>query len=234
MKVSSVFYLCAILAFFLPFFVVSCQQTELISVKGIQLVTGGEAKLAMGDMLSTLAEKASEADPANSPVQKPEDQKIDPQPLAIAAFALAIIGLILVLVLPQNLYIIPALLSLAGIICLQVLSSGMMSNLSLKDTGLDPSMDISKFIAIKAKSGFWVANIAFFLGAVVAVFTGLKASTPTVYRTQAATQSHPEGYQRLRPVPPLKPMNAPEAEADETPTFPDSQEDDKPIETQDY
>lgn len=234
MKVSSVFYLCVIAAFFLPFFVVSCQQTELISVKGIQLVTGGEAKLAMGDMLSTLAEKASETDPTISPVQKPDDQKIDPQPMAIVAFALAIIGLILVLVLPPKLYLVPALISLAGIICLQVLSSGMMGNLSLKNTGLDPSMDISKFISIKAKSGFWIANIAFLLGAVVAVVSGMKASSTQVYRTHPQANSNPDGYQHLRPVPPLRPLNTPEAEESQPNQPSDSADEEEQQDTKDY
>lgn len=195
MKISALLYLIVILSFLMPFFVVSCQQTELITVKGITLVTGGEAKLAMGDMLEGL-----NLDQA----KKPEDQKIKAQPLAIAALALAVLAIILVLLLPRNLYIIPALISVAGIICLQLLKGGMMDAMAMNSSGLDPSIDLSKVLSIKAKFGFWLANISFFLGAGVAVAGSLLGKQTESYHYKPA---HASGaYEHLRPVPPLEPL----------------------------
>jgi len=195
MKVSSVLYLIAALAFFMPFFVVSCQQTELIKIDGIKLVTGGEIKLPLNDVLRESIDK--DTPPA-------EDKKIKPQPLAIAAFAIAILAIILVLVLPRSLYLIPALFSLAGIICLQLLKSGMLDAMSLDNSGLSPSIDLAKVLSLKAKFGFWLSNISFFLGGVVVVVAGMLGRSEGFQPTQPST-----GFEHLRPVPPLEPVHTP-------------------------
>ncbi len=198
MKISAVLYLIVILAFLMPFFVVSCQKTELITIKGITLVTGGEAKLSMNDMISGLNLDQG---------KKPDDQKIKAQPLAMASLAIAVIALILVLVLPRKLYVIPVLLSLAGIACLQILKAGMFDAMSFNDTGLDPTIDIKKVLSIKAKFGFWLANLSYLLGGIVAVVGSLWGGQSESYRYQPAQPLG--GYEHLRPVPPLEPVNSP-------------------------
>jgi hypothetical protein len=143
-----------------------------MKVTGVQLVTGADVKLSMGDMFAAMGNKEENKD---------EKQKVKAQPMAGVAIALAVLALILVLVLPKKLFLVPVLVSIAGIVCLQLLKGGMMSALSSSNSGLDPSMDLSKILSIQPKLGYWLANVFFFLGGLVATGLALINREETIY-----------------------------------------------------
>jgi len=159
MKISALFYAVVILAFFMPFFMVSCEKTELLRINGIQLVTGGESELKMDNVFSGLG---------GSNEEDSKSQKINRHPMAIIALVIAVIALILCLILPNKLYFVPTLLSIAGIICLHLLKNSMLGLVAKADVG----MDLTKFLRVSPLYGFWVADFAFIVGAVLALLTG--------------------------------------------------------------
>lgn len=159
MKISAMFYAVVILAFFMPFFMVSCEKTELLRVNGIQLVIGGESELKMDNVFSGLGGNNDE---------ESKSQKINRHPMAIMALVIAVLALILALVLPNKLYFVPILLSIGGIVCLHLLKGSMLSLVSKADVG----MDLTTFLRVSPLYGFWVADFAFIAGAVLALLAG--------------------------------------------------------------
>ncbi|MDY0152073.1 MAG: hypothetical protein RBS43_07370 [Candidatus Cloacimonas sp.] len=200
MKISAVLYAIVIVAFFMPFFVVRCQQTELMTIKGVELVTGADVKLSMGDMLGGGAKKEGAED---------QTQKVPAQPLAQAALLLAVVALILVLVLPKKLFIIPLLISVGGIVCLQLLNQGMLGALANSNTALDPSMDLSKFISIQTKLGYWLANVFFLLGGLVATGLALLKKDEDQYTSMQQYEPIPalNSLDELEPLPTAEPLD---------------------------
>ena len=165
MKISAILYACVIIAFFMPFFMVSCEKTELMTIDGIQLVIGGESQLKIDNLFSM-----------KDSTEKPKPQKIKAHPLAMAAIALAAIALIVALLIPRKLYYIPIVLSVGGILCLHLLKNGMVAALAKSDTGLGSALDLTKILRVTPQYGFWMADVAFLGGAVSSLLTGLKLS----------------------------------------------------------
>ncbi len=163
MKISALLYAVVIIAFFMPFFMVSCEKTELMTINGIQLVVGGESQLKIDNLFSM-----------KDSTEKPKPQKIKANPLAMAAIAFALIALIVALVLPRKLYFIPIVLSVGGVVCLHLLKSGMVAALAKSDTGLGSALDLTKILRVTPKYGFWLADIAFLGAAVSSLLAGLK------------------------------------------------------------
>jgi hypothetical protein len=178
MKISAIFYAIVILAFLMPFFVVSCDTTELASLKGIKLVTGGEVKITIPEIMQDMQQDENKI---NNP-------SMSAQPFAIVAIVLAVAALILVLALPVKMYLLPAIVSILGIISLQLLNANIMSVLSSTKTGLDPSIDLSSIMSIKTQSGFWLANIAFILGGVFTIILGMKNQSKLALSPQAVEE----------------------------------------------
>ena len=178
MKISAIFYAIVILAFLMPFFVVSCDKTEIASLSGVKLVTGGEVKISMPEILQDMQQEDTKLD----------NPSMNAQPFAIITLILAVVALILVLALPVKMYLIPAIVSILGIISLQLLNANIMSVLSPSKTGLDPSIDLSSMMSIKAQSGFWLANIAFILGGVFTIILGMKNQSKLTVSPQAGEE----------------------------------------------
>lgn len=174
MKLSVIGYAIVLIAFLLPFFVVSCQQTELFTMSGLKLVTGGEADYSLGDQLSDSTKIAP---------NMPDKKSIPSQPLAIAIVAIAFLGIILALVLPRNAFYVPVLLSAAGIVCLFLLKGGILKAVASTDMGMKEGIDISKVFLVKTKIGFWLANLGFLAAALIAFIDKLN-SQASIYQTQ--------------------------------------------------
>jgi len=174
MKLSVIGYAIVLIAFLLPFFVVSCQQTELFTMSGLKLVTGGEADYSLGDQLSDSTKIAP---------NMPDKKSIPSQPLAIAIVAIAFLGIILALVLPRNAFYVPVILSVAGIVCLFLLKGGILKAVASTDMGNKEGIDVSKVFLVKTKIGFWLANLGFLAAAVMAFIDKLN-SPASLYQTQ--------------------------------------------------
>lgn len=163
MKISAILYAIVILAFFMPFFMVSCEKTELLRINGIQLVTGGESELKMDNVFAGLGSENKEDS---------KSQKINRHPMAIIVLAIAIITIVLCLVLPNKLYFIPVLLSIAGIICLHLLKNSMLGLVAKADNSMGDAFDLTKVLRVTPLYGFWVADFAFIVAAVFSLLTG--------------------------------------------------------------
>lgn len=174
MKLSVIGYAIVLIAFLLPFFVVSCQQTELFTLSGLKLVTGGEADYSLGDQLSDSTKIAQ---------SMPAKKSIPSQPLAIAIVVVALLGIILVFVLPRDAFYVPISLSVAGIVCLFLLKGGILKAVASTDMGMKEGIDISKVFLVKTKIGFWLANLGFLTAAVLAFVDKLN-SPAALYQTQ--------------------------------------------------
>ncbi|PKN73151.1 MAG: hypothetical protein CVU50_03875 [Candidatus Cloacimonetes bacterium HGW-Cloacimonetes-3] len=164
MKISAVLYAVVIIAFFMPFFMVSCEQTELLTINGVQLVMGGESKLQMDNIFAGMG---------SEPKSEQKPQKISPHPMAILAIAIAVIALFASLFLPRKLYFIPLLLSIGGILSLHLLKNGMPALLNKADSGMGSAFDLTKILNIKTLYGFWLADVAFLAAAVTSLFAGM-------------------------------------------------------------
>jgi hypothetical protein len=75
-KASPAIFVLALICFFLPFVTFSCSGQKVLSLSGIQLVTG--SSLQQPQMFGP-----------------PKSQKMDPEPIAIAAFLCGVLGLAL-------------------------------------------------------------------------------------------------------------------------------------------
>lgn len=124
--------------FFLPFFGVSCGGMDVITVSGTDMVGGCRP----GGMLSEASDRAGRADPESA---KGEVQvsKVNIEPLAIIAFACAIVGFGLAWVRSRGALVGALVVSLAGI--------GALIGLYVK-VGGEMKDGIAKQMAAKAKA----------------------------------------------------------------------------------
>lgn len=175
MKISGVFFAIVILAFLLPFVVVKCGDTKLMTINGVKLVTGGTLeketdamvkKLSggLGGMLST----------DNMDMSELKDNPMKPSIFAILAILMAVVGLITAFVLPADKKIIPALAGLLGLVFLVVIMVGAKSEFP-KNMGGGEMAQIADMIKVTMGLGFWLALIGFLVAAVTAFLSREKS-----------------------------------------------------------
>jgi len=174
MKLSAIFYAIVILAFFMPFFLISCDKSEVASLSGVKLVTGGEVKLEVANVIKSYLGEGN----------KYENPVIGIQLFAIVAFILAIAALIMALVLPLKMYPLPAYISILGVISLQLLNIEIPQMISSFSNFLDANLKWGSTISLKVQPSFWIANIAFILGGISTLLTGIKKSSESSYIEQ--------------------------------------------------
>ena len=128
-----------IIAFFLPFVVVSCPDQGRASVTGVQLAFGTTIR---GSKLSSVT----------------SDQRIKPQGFALAAFACAIAGVVVSYLKKQPAFIACTILAIAGIALLLLLQNQInaqayrMSSDSLK---------------VRYDAGYWLSLAAYIVALTV-------------------------------------------------------------------
>jgi len=167
MKISAIFYAIVILAFFMPFFMVSCDQTEVASLSGVKLVIGGEVKLSIAEEIEKIEDVG----------KKYQNPVVSIQPFALIALFIAVLALVLVLVLPIQFYLLPAYISIIGVLSLQLLNVGILQIITAYQPLFDPSIDLNSILIIKAQPAFWLANLAFILGGIFTLIAGVKSSS---------------------------------------------------------
>jgi hypothetical protein len=133
-KISPAVFGIIIICFFFPFMDISCSGQKVISFSGIQMVTG------------TTIEKPTMFG------EKTENEKIDPEPLAVATFVFVIAGLLLSFVNIRKSAILPAIFALIGIITLLMLRVKIDNDILKQGEGV---------IQVAYIFGFW--SILFFL-----------------------------------------------------------------------
>lgn len=137
-KISAALFGVALISFFLPFVDVSCQGQKMATFTGIQLVTG------------TTIEQPSMFG------ERHQNQKVDPEPLAILAFASAIVGLGLSFLRGRKLAIVPAIAGVAGLVLLLLLKS-KIDNEAMREGG--------GVLRAEYEVGFWLTFLLFIAAA---------------------------------------------------------------------
>jgi hypothetical protein len=165
-----------VLAFFLPFFGVSCGGMDVITVSGADMVGGCRP----GGMISEAADEVADSgltdEGGGGGGKGPKIDKVDREPLAIIALALAVISFGLAWVRSRNALVGALVVSLAGIGALGGLyvkvSGDMKDGIEKeikKEAGPGKSKEVDMAIESGGRMGLWLAFIAF---ASVAGLTG--------------------------------------------------------------
>lgn len=145
--ISPAIYGIALICFFLPFIDVSCSGQKIGSFTGIQLVTGITIEQ------SVMWEEG-------------RAQKVDREPLAIAAFISAFMGLGLSFIKSRKSSIAPAVMGAAGVILLLLLKSKIDSEVLRQGEGM---------IQVEYGIGFWLTFLSFLSAAVLNVVLAMQS-----------------------------------------------------------
>jgi len=157
-----------VLAFFLPFFGVSCQGLDVVTVSGADMVGGCKP----GGMIADAEDRASDMGaPKNSISERsgPTLSKVKIEPLAIIALALAFVGFGLAWVRTRGALIGTLVVSLAGIGALAGLyvkvggemKDAIMSQLKSKESGSSIGREVAKETDVSSggRMGLWLAAL---------------------------------------------------------------------------
>lgn len=206
-----------VLCFFMPFFGISCAGQELVSISGMDMVYGGKPGGLLadgGDMGGGMGGGEMDMKVGN----------VDPEPLAIAAFACALIVAVLAWVRKKQATMAAAVLAFAGLgamVGLKVVVGGKLEDKSsqgmkaqqpertgdsfedgMKEMATDMGNEMSRKLDIDAgtRMGFWIVCILLVVSGVFAAL-GLKDPGPSASPPMAAPGGPPQGYQLVY-VPP--------------------------------
>lgn len=142
-KFSPAIFGIALICFFLPFINVSCSGQKIGSLTGIQLVTG--TTIEQSDLWG-----------------KKQVQKVDGEPLAIAAFISVFAGLGLSFIKARKGSIAPAVIGAAGVILLLLLKSKIDNEVLRQGGGM---------IQVNYGVGFWLTFMSFLSAGVFNAFS---------------------------------------------------------------
>lgn len=152
-KASPALYGAVIICFLLPFITVSCSGRKVMTLTGIQLVTG--ASMGRQNMFGEELGR-----------QEKEKGKIHSQPYAVAAFALALAGFAASLSRRRGARLYLVIMSAGGALCLLLLKTKLDQDIINRGQGL---------LEIDYGLGYWASFILFVLSAAVNGYL-LKAS----------------------------------------------------------
>ena len=167
-KFSPAAFVIIIVCFFLPFVNLTCSGQTVMSLTGIQLITGAEYKpqgmFDQQEMFENQNDQQTE--------ELTTSQDIDAQPMAFFALLFAVIGLILSFIRKRVMAIICIVTSVLGAVCLLLLKASIDSDAS--------SMQGQGVIQIEYQFGYWFAFILFIAGAVLAWFNSKESDNPII------------------------------------------------------
>ena len=139
-KFSPVLYVLIVFCFLLPFYNLSCGGQKVMSLTGFQIVTGIE--YVQPNMFGGVGKTT----------------KIEPEPLAIYALLIAIVGLIIVFIKVKSIGLISGILSIVGAVFLFLLKNKLDSNVIAQGQGM---------IKIEYEFGYWLALLLFVVSTVI-------------------------------------------------------------------
>lgn len=195
-RTTPAFYLLALICFLLPFVEVSCNGQKVVSVSGLQLVTG-----------STLG--------VDSAVPARQQQHMQPSTPAVVAFGVGIFGLVYAIAGTWRRFVISGAAGVLSAISLLFLQNETPAGAPPEALGM---------ISLSYEPGYYASILLFFAGAGFCLFAeyasrshpvaGVRAqnaSLPSPSPPQPASFSGPSAPVRWQP--PLTPLNAPPARA---------------------
>jgi hypothetical protein len=143
-KFSPAFYGVIILLFFLPFVNLSCSGQTIMSLTGLQLITGAEYSEA--NMFGqNMFENNNNANMKNN-------REIESQPLALLAFVMAIAGLIISLGKKKLTYLLCLIISALGAVFLFLLKINIDGDAELNGQGI---------VKLEYQAGYWLSLLVF-------------------------------------------------------------------------
>ena len=188
---SSPFFLIAAICFFLPFIAVTCGGQELTEVTGLELVTGEAEDQITEDLQELIGGGGGIPGLGDIPIPGPTptvpiipDVPGDlgegpdlgtPMTWAIAAAAVALLGIFLSLVRGRTGGVLALILGAAGTILMFLLTSAFKS--AFFEDGAEAAQ-AEQIITIENKIGYWVALFGFILAAVTGLIRLLVPDRP--------------------------------------------------------
>lgn len=148
-KFSPAFYGIIILLFFLPFVNLSCSGQTIMSLTGFQLITGAEYSEA-----NMFGQNMFEN---NQNTGMKSNREIESQPLALLAFIMAIVGVIVSLNKKKLMYLFCLVISILGAVFLLLLKMNIDSDAELGGQGI---------IKLEYQAGYWLSLLVFIATAV--------------------------------------------------------------------
>ncbi len=174
------FLLVAGLFFLLPFININCSGTKLASISGTDMVFGKELQPekpkvenenagTLNDTLSddSLQEATNNLNFSENPLEKGDKKRIDPNILAITAFASVILGLVLTFFRKRILVIVSGGLSLLAVLCLFFIQMQITSE-------IEKQMGPMNFIPITFEftSYYWLCLLFLSISAIFSFIRG--------------------------------------------------------------
>lgn len=148
---SPALFLLVALCFFLPFVSFTCQGQKLATITGMELVTG--TKIEKFEM-----EKVDEQQ--KSP-DLDNERNVDSEPLAVAAFIFALIGIV-VSIIPRYSKVISLIAGALGVLSLLFLRSGIGADL--------PGDSDFKILEVTYEWGYYLALILFIVAFLINLY----------------------------------------------------------------
>ena len=138
-KLLPALYILIIFSFLLPFFNLSCGGQKVMSLTGIQLVTGTQydQKEMFGGS---------------------KQEKVDAEPLAILALLSAIVGLVIGLIKTKNYNLASIIISAVGVILLLLLMNKLNIDITEKGRGM---------VTIDFLFGYWFTLLLFISSGII-------------------------------------------------------------------
>ncbi len=163
-KFSPAVFAIIIFCFFLPFVNLTCSGQTVMSLTGIQLITGAEYKPQ-----GMLGQQGMFEDQSGQSGQLASNQNVDSQPMALFALVIAVLGLALSFVRKKLMAIVCLVLSVLGAVCLLLLKASLDSDASMQGQGV---------VQIEYQFGYWFTFLLFIIGAVLQWFNFKEPSEP--------------------------------------------------------
>jgi hypothetical protein len=164
-KFSPAAFAIIIICFFLPFVNLTCSGQTVMSLTGIQLITGAEYKPQ--GMFNQ--EEMFDNQPEQQTGLKTSGQDIEAQPMAFFALLFAVVGLILSFIKNRIMAIICTVASVLGAVCMLLLKANIDGDASMQGQGV---------IQIEYQFGYWLAFLLFIAVAVLSWFNTKESAGP--------------------------------------------------------
>jgi hypothetical protein len=154
-KFSPAAFIIIIFCFFLPFVNLTCSGQTVMTLTGIQLITGAEYKPL--DQKEMFGEDQS----GQQTRQLTSSQNIDAQPMALFALVAAILALAISFIKKKIPALICMIISVLGAISLLLLKGNLDGDATMQGQGI---------VQIEYQLGYWLAFLLFIIGAVLQWF----------------------------------------------------------------
>jgi len=162
-----------ILCFFLPFIDIKCNDVELANVKGIELVTGSQISS------SEISLPPVSKDESKNPDLTFDHQSIDINYFAVAAFVLALGGLVLYFLLKIQKELFMGIIGFGGVLSLLLMRVQVDHSIEASTEGM------SRYVVhIDYVYGYWLCMIFFLIAGAVNLFAHIEE--------QQLKMKHPE------------------------------------------